>query len=508
MDISEIINYPLKYNDFLINKTNTINFNQTTIKNHINEIFIKLLNIDEKKEETKYLTLSCILGAFLGDSMGSVCEFSEKSPFNHNIIFKIENGIFEKGEITDDSEMAISAAFAYMDLPFKESIKIKDLLFFYFCIWKNSRPKDIGKATQTALSLFVPDQDSILSTKFTELIQNYIFDLNKDSLANGFLMRISTFIVFFYYAYFDFINEILNPNDTSLYLELYNKIYQESYKNVVITHPNIENVIVSAIFTFMVLIAFVKKKAKDVLTHLKILINHKYFISQHKEKDIAEKTVNKINNVIKDIDKNYNIDVYSHMGYYLHSIKLSIYFLKKYERMENCELYEDGSGNQNLYRQIMEEICDFGGDTDTNCAIVGTLIGPLIGYKNFDRDLFTIFIKFFPKKRIQYTSAFMYEYVDFLENKYLNINNNKNQIIKNDNDNNNNKNEDIKNNNNNNQDIKIENDNNNKNINNNKNEDIKIKNKDNNIEFDDKDEKIIKKDNNFIVLQKLMKFLS
>ena len=135
----------------------------------------------------------------------------------------------------------------------------------------------------------------------------------------------------------------------------------------------------------------------------------------------------------------------------------------------------------------MEEICDFGGDTDTNCAIVGTLIGPLIGYKNFDRELFTIFIKFFPKKRIQYTSAFMYEYVDFLENKYLYINNNnyhnKKNVIDNKNIN---------------QDIKNE-----ENKNNQKN------NKDNNSPNpNEENEDVIKKENDFIVLKRLMKFLS
>jgi len=482
MNISEIIKEPLKYNNFLINETNINNFKKETIEKNISLIFTKLLSLNEKKEETKYITLSCILGAFLGDSMGSSCEFSKKNPKNHELIFKIKDGIFEIGEITDDSEMAISAAFAYMDLPFKESIKIKDLLYFYFCIWKNSVPKDIGKATQNALGLFVPNQDSIVTTKYNHLIQNTIFDLNKKSLANGYLMRISTFIVFFYYAYFDFVNEILNQDDTSLYLELYNKIYQESYKNVVIIHPNLENVIASAIYTFMVLTAFVKKNAKDVLNNLKILIDHKYFISQHKEENIAKETVKKFKNAILEVEKNYVFDVFKSMGYYLHSIKLSIYFINKFDKMK-----ENIKENENLYRKIMEEICDFGGDTDTNCAIVGTLIGPLIGYKNFDRELFTIFIKFFPKKRIQYTSAFMYEYVDFLENKYLYINNNnyhnKKNVIDNKNIN---------------QDIKNE-----ENKNNQKN------NKDNNSPNpNEENEDVIKKENDFIVLKKLMKFLS
>ena len=76
--------------------------------------------------------------------------------------------------------------------------------------------------------------------------------------------------------------------------------------------------------------------------------------------------------------------------------------------------------DDDLYYKIMCEVCDKGGDTDTNCAIVGAMIGPLIGYKNFKQDLFERFIRFVPDKRCQYNSAFMYVYVKYLEEKLLN----------------------------------------------------------------------------------------
>ena len=157
--------------------------------------------------------------------------------------------------------MAMSAAFAYLDIPFKESSTIQDFLFYYFCIWKNSHPKDIGVATQKSLSLFEPNVNTILNTKFNHTIKKNTEDINKNSLANGFLMRISPFIVYFYYAYYDLINEIFEEDMRSKrYLYLYYKIYDESYKNVIITHPNEENVVISAIFSFMVFTAMKKKK--------------------------------------------------------------------------------------------------------------------------------------------------------------------------------------------------------------------------------------------------------
>jgi hypothetical protein len=106
------------------------------------------------------------------------------------------------------------------------------------------------------------------------------------------------------------------------------------------------------------------------------------------------------------------------MGYYQHAFKLSIYYLVKYPDMGENQ-------NKNLYYEIMCDVCDRGGDTDTNCAIVGTMIGPLIGYKNFKPDLFSRFINFVPKRRSQFNSAFAYVYVNYLEEKLLNKDNQK-----------------------------------------------------------------------------------
>ena len=94
----------------------------------------------------------------------------------------------------------------------------------------------------------------------------------------------------------------------------------------------------------------------------------------------------------------------------MHGFKLSVYYLYKYPEMAENQ-------DTDLYYKIMCDVCDYGGDTDTNCAIVGAMIGPLIGYKNFSKELFDTFIKFIPEERCQFNSAFMYVYVDYLEKK-------------------------------------------------------------------------------------------
>ena len=97
---------------------------------------------------------------------------------------------------------------------------------------------------------------------------------------------------------------------------------------------------------------------------------------------------------IKINNKNFN--VYERMGYYGHAFKLTIYYLCIIDDIKDKK-----------YEYIMNQICDYGGDTDTNCAIVGTVIGPLIGYKNFSKDKWKTFINYLNDNNFQFCSALM-----------------------------------------------------------------------------------------------------
>lgn len=409
-------NNNLDMNNYLLN-IQLKNYNVNTIKSNIEKIYQKLINLDITKDIHKYLSLSTIYGSFLGDSMGSCCEFSCPSKNNHNNIFKNNNLLFKIGEVTDDSEMAISAAFAYIDSLFETNIKTQNLIYYYFCIWRYSGPKDIGNATSKALNRKWEKNDSIENLKFD---LNLVKACNKNSLSNGFLMRISTFIVYYYYKNLDKIYKIINnyiriTKDnfclTKEIFELYKDILLESTQNIEITHPNPENSISGAIFSLMVLVGMVTRNAEYVYTLFKKISNSKDFTNIHKntlyETSIHDTQI-KFLNIIKDIEKNQPISVIKHSGYYLHSFRLSVFFLFRLKDI-------DMSKSKDIYYKIMCNICDLGGDTDTNCAIVGTMIGPLIGYKNFNNNYFDKFIRFIPEKRCQFNSAFMYIYVDLLE---------------------------------------------------------------------------------------------
>ena len=70
---------------------------------------------------------------------------------------------------------------------------------------------------------------------------------------------------------------------------------------------------------------------------------------------------------------------------------------------------------KDFYTNMIYDISDFGGDTDTNGAIVGMILGPLIGMENFDKKYFDVFLSFYDKDRIIFTNSFMYYYAVYLK---------------------------------------------------------------------------------------------
>ena len=410
-------------NKYLLYYFNKQNLNFDIIKGNINKIVNILKNITLNTNRHQYLSLSCIFGGFLGDSIGGNSEFSSPSGINYKAIFNVKNSKrFLPGEITDDSEMGMSAGFAYMDAKNENDPRIQDLIFYHLGMWKESHPKDMGNTTFNSLKYF-SSSNSIETTKYGTAIKSIIEKENWNSLSNGVLMRISTFIVFYYYTNYNkiysVINDYFSSNNgkelTNNLMDLFFHIFNRVYLNAQITHPNPEVSVSASVFCLMVLTGMIRNNAKDIYLLFKTISFSNKFININGDaafNQYAKITQKKFVEIIKEIENNKKIFVYHPMGYYLHGLKLSVYFL--YKIMKSGDLIEN-----NLYYNIMCEICNLGGDTDTNCAIVGTIIGPLVGYHNFPKDLFEKFIHFFPMQRTQFTSAFMYFYVNYLEEKYL-----------------------------------------------------------------------------------------
>ena len=362
-----------------------------------------------------YDVLSCIYGAFYGDVLGSFCELSEYDKNNHNKIFKqIPAFGGEIGQITDDSEMAMSMAYAIMDNPSKENIDV-NYLYFYYGAWSKSGPLDIGIATKKAFEKFDFKQYHPKKSGFKN-IQADIYKDNFFSLSNGFLMRKSTFIAWLFYRFYGEINKTFNEiSDTKPLLNLYKKIKDLSHIDNQCTHPNTEADITSSFYCIMALGALCKLKPNNILYKFECLCQNEYFKAKGDENE--KKFVDFYLDILNTF-KSKDFDFYNFFGnkqsshcvndktrgWYGHAFKLVIYYLLNYEK------YEEGAG----FETIMNEICDLGGDTDTNCCIVGGIIGPIFGIEKFGKN-FKIVLELIPQNRDIYTIALMIPYLIYLE---------------------------------------------------------------------------------------------
>ena len=414
---NDILNQPILLSYFyiyLFRHSKDINF--SIFSKNIQILSKKINSISPKKNFDMYIGLSCIFGAFLGDSLGGHCEFMQSSLYNHNRIYTNER--FKNGQVTDDSEMAISKAFAIMDMSDINNLD-QNLLFYYYGIWIFSMPLDQGFTTSSALHNFrIQTMPIDGKNLFSDEIRKKIAKQNCNSKANGALMRISTLIVWFYYKNKNEIKTILKSDCIAQFFDLYAKIYIEVEKDFEITHPNKENIVSGALLTFMTLCTMNQYKGEETIKKLLLLLENDIFNTSPDEttlKLLVKKTLDEIG---KENFQNFEYfkNVISNQGYYVHAFKLCIYYLSAIDKKRKSE--------KNIYLKIIQEICDYGGDTDTNSSIVGTVIGPMIGYLNFTNDkLFHNLINFFEPNRILYTSSLIYYFIEYLDNCF-----NKNKI--------------------------------------------------------------------------------
>ena len=392
-------------NNFKKNKEKLCSFLKSFIKDYKKDRIENELNL--------YKVLSCIYGSFLGDAIGSFCEFHKPSEKNKNKIFK-EDPVFKqlKGQATDDSEMAMSFAYAVMESPEKETLD-GNYLYYFYGAWAKSKPIDIGYTVKDSYKKFDFYKHHPNHKKFQESIGEF-FNQNYKSLSNGFLMRKSTFIAWIYYRfYYEVFSSFNNINDNTKLIKLYEKIYELSSIDNSCTHPNLETNAASSFYCIMALGAISGLRANSIIDKIYYLCKEKYFQNKGEEvKKVANFIINYIDKFkslnfdYKNFTKPENEDcVNKRIGWYVHAFKLTLYYLIQYEMINE----------KKRFQTIMEEICNLGGDTDTNCCIVGAVIGPLDGFYHFG-EYFEKMIDVIPRNRYLFSVCLMVPYVNFLKN--------------------------------------------------------------------------------------------
>jgi hypothetical protein len=238
-------------------------------------------------------------------------------------------------------------------------------------------------------------------------------------------MRTSPFIVWCYYRYKDLILEAFENegNDKKLF-DLFSIIKIQARKDNICTHPNDSICIAHSCFTIMGLAAIIGKNAKEILQYEEKLLKNEYFDKDSLAISVKAMIMDELNEYRKEeiddglsqAEKGFNYftspnkNVNRQMGFYVHGFRLTLYYLYHFD-----DVKEDKENNYTKYRVIMNQICSYGGDTDTNAAIAGAVLGPLIGYKNFGSE-FKVMVELVPAYRYIFSPALMILYVYFLKN--------------------------------------------------------------------------------------------
>lgn len=270
-------------------------------------------------------TKGCIYGVLVGDALGTTYEFEKEANIRlPKILNVIGGGPFDvtKGQVTDDSEMTLSLAYSIIK---KKKYDKEDVAKAYIR-WIKSEPKDNGISTARALRN---------AKKFQDTVNNSI-KYNSQSLSNGFLMRISPLAI---------IGK--NMNKTKL-----NKIIKDE---VSITYSNKECLLAGKFYIYLLI--YILNGGEDYYNYSLYLTGKNFILKKIIEGSLKSPYFIKYKNIRIDIDGQY-------MGYYVVSLQIALYCLF----------------NSKTYQSAMRTIIKLGGDTDTNCAISGALLGAKFGY--------------------------------------------------------------------------------------------------------------------------------
>ena len=297
----------------------------------------KILSVREL-EELEDLSKGCLIGAFLGDTIGSYLDMNEEE-LNEELISKALDlpggGIFDlnPGQITEDSELSLSLMRGLLDGHGKFSL---EMIIKHYKDWFFSNPFDIGETIRNTFTplLFVAEKDNY--SHMVRIVCSASQKKNKKSQSNGSLMRIAPLAIWSSQL------RSLDDLETAVRLE------------VSLTHPN--KTVQDASICYCIAIRHLMNNRSDTNgAYLKVVC----WISKNCYGEIVEWW--------ELVKRDEMISATDNPGWIKISWTYAFNFLKRGELD---------------YEIVMQQVMRQGGDTDSNGCIVGGLIGAAIGFAN------------------------------------------------------------------------------------------------------------------------------
>ena len=349
------------------------------IPKNICSLYKYINKIDKEKNQNFYQCLSCIYGAFYGDC-------------------------FKNFELSKYIKMTIFLSFAIMDNQNLKKLNPRYVDYYYLLWFLSSYNYGYPLGDFTYFVIYKNRLKAAIEEKFfDERLPNDEYD---DFIFNGFLMRISPFFIWFYINNEKEIKDtLLTSSDKNFdkIINLFEKVADEINSIHNVNKLNNECIFVIAAFSILAFGAIIQLKSDKIINNLKILIknykrkfdsNDKFEIKKNKKwlklknlivKELSyyEKNTNE-NNIKNYFTFSEQKSKIGNLHRYKISFRLTLYYLYHINNYlkENQEIDFD---------KIINEIYLLGGESRVNAAIVGTVIGPLVGYKNFSNKFEKIF---------------------------------------------------------------------------------------------------------------------
>ena len=305
---------------------------------------LKLLNEERRSlaDDEDLARLDCalgaVIGAFIGDSLGSAVEF-QRHVSNDDLIraLSMTKGIFGNGpgQVTDDSELAMCILNGICrTLPNWEADSIAE----FYKGWIGSQPFDIGMTTRNAFS-YLYDFKEVEG--LANVARESANENNQSSLSNGSFMRCSPLAVYCRNMIDDDFVRYIVTEDSSM------------------THSN--RLIHETQTLYILCISHLIQNPKDRENAIKKVVEY-----------AQSKCSLEAQNWLKDsFDPNKAMPGCPTIGFVKIAFDHSFRELIK----ENID-----------FDETMKRVLLLAGDTDTNAAIVGAMIGAYVGYKALNED--------------------------------------------------------------------------------------------------------------------------
>eukprot|EP01022_Parablepharisma_sp_SALTPOND_P013207 TRINITY_DN1742_c0_g1_i1.p1 TRINITY_DN1742_c0_g1~~TRINITY_DN1742_c0_g1_i1.p1 ORF type:complete len:421 (-),score=13.92 TRINITY_DN1742_c0_g1_i1:30-1292(-) len=293
--------------------------------------------------------IGCVVGAFCGDAAGGTLEFLDIPITEKEASEALEmkgGGLMGlgPGQITDDSELALSLANGLAESEGKLNL---DRIVRYYGEWIKSGPFDIGTTTGAALlEIDVAKPDA-------KAVRQRALERNMHSESNGCMMRITPLVIW---------GHKLSDEDLDAAVRA----------DVSLTHPN--EIPQQACVAYCICIKHLLKNGgdrMDAIEKTKKYLQDKKYSTALDWLHMAEFEKGKI---VSECKKK--------LSSLRHGFIWAIHLLRC-----GCE-----------YEEAIRITLKQGGDTDTNACIVGGMIGAAIGYSRIPQKMVKTILSFSAEK--------------------------------------------------------------------------------------------------------------